>query len=103
MDILARYSGRSCLPEAIADNRSYQVSFAKIGKHMPAFRCQWTAARGAAQLRTVFERIKFDESLFNAAPFTRLSELKYLRSTDRLGNRLLWIPVEPATAEAAAA
>lgn len=86
-----------------ADNRSYQVSFAKIGKHMPAFRCRWSAVRGAAQLRTVFERIKLDECVFNAAPFTRLSELNYLRSTAQLDNNLLWTPVEPVTAEAAAA
>jgi nucleoside-diphosphate-sugar epimerase len=86
-----------------ADNRSYQVSFAKIARHMPAFRCRWTAALGAAQLRTVFERIQLDGSIFNAAPFTRLSELKYLRNTAQLDNKLLWTPVEPIVAKAAAA
>ena len=85
------------------DNRSYQVSFAKIRKHMPAFRCRWNAALGAAQLRTVFERIKLDKSMFNAAPFTRLSELKYLRGTAQLDGRLLWTPIESVAERAAAA
>jgi nucleoside-diphosphate-sugar epimerase len=85
------------------DNRSYQVSFAKIRKHMPAFRCRWDAARGAAQLRTLFERIRLDEFTFNAAPFTRLSELKYLRSTAQLDDRLLWTPIENVAERAAAA
>ena len=85
------------------DNRSYQVSFAKIRKHLPAFQCRWDAARGAAQLRTLFERIKLDESMFNAAPFTRLSELEYLRCTAQLDGRLLWTPIEDAAERAAAA
>jgi nucleoside-diphosphate-sugar epimerase len=85
------------------DNRSYQVSFAKIRKHMPAFRCRWDAARGAAQLRTVFERIKLDESMFNAAPFTRLSELRYLRGTAQLDDSLLWTPIDGVARTAAAA
>ena len=85
------------------DNRSYQVSFAKIKKHLPAFRCRWSAARGAAQLRTVFERVKLDETVFNAAPFTRLSELRYLQSTAQLDGKLLWTPIEDVAERAAAA
>jgi len=85
------------------DNRSYQVSFAKIRRHMPAFRCKWDAVRGAAQLRTVFERIKLDEFMFKAAPFTRLSELKYLRGTAQLDNSLFWTPIGGIAERAAAA
>jgi nucleoside-diphosphate-sugar epimerase len=85
------------------DNRSYQVSFAKIRKHMPAFRCRWDARRGAAQLRTVFERIGLDASTFGAAPFTRLSELKYLRATDQLDYSLFWTPIGRIAERAAAA
>ena len=83
------------------DNRSYRVSFAKIRMHMPNFRCQWSAERGALQLKSVFERIRLDEATFNAAPFTRLSELRHLRLTEQLNPRLLWTPIEellPATA-----
>ncbi len=102
--IAATFPGcRMTFGVASADNRSYQVSFAKIRKHMPAFKCQWSAARGAAQLRTVFERIRLDETVFNSAPFTRLSELKYLRSTAQLDGSLLWTSAEDVAERAAAA
>jgi hypothetical protein len=70
---------------------------------MPAFRCRWSAANGAAQLRTVFERIALDHERFNAAPYTRLSELRYLRSTAQLTESLLWTPHEVPAATSAAA
>jgi nucleoside-diphosphate-sugar epimerase len=85
------------------DNRSYRVSFGKIRRHMPTFKCLWSAERGAMQLRRVFERIRLDAATFNAAPFTRLSELRHLRTTEQLDPRLLWTPMEgmiPATASA---
>src|SRR6185503_12719088 len=37
------------------DNRSYRTSFAKIRRHLPEFRCRWSAERGACQLKKVFE------------------------------------------------
>jgi nucleoside-diphosphate-sugar epimerase len=76
------------------DNRSYRVSFAKIMDHMPAFKCRWSAERGARQLRALFERIQLDERTFNSAPFTRLSELRHLRKTEQLDSKLLWTPFE---------
>lgn len=76
------------------DNRSYRVSFAKIRKHMPSFRCQWSAERGASQLKTVFQRIQLDDAMFTSAPFTRLSELRHLRETEQLDPRLRWTPFE---------
>jgi hypothetical protein len=75
------------------DNRSYRVSFKKIRAHMPNFKCLWNAERGALQLKTVFERIQLDEATFNAAPFTRLSELRHLRETDQLDLHLMWTPI----------
>ncbi len=101
--VAAEFKGcQVTLGPAGGDNRSYRVSFAKIQKHMPAFRCRWSAAHGAAQLRTIFERIKLDEARFNAEPYTRLSELKYLQGTTQLTSGLMWTP-EDATAEKSAA
>lgn len=76
------------------DNRSYRVSFEKIRDRIPSFKCQWSAERGAMQLRTVFQRIQLDETMFNSPPFTRLSELRHLRHTEQLDPRLLWTPIE---------
>src|SRR5580658_5702853 len=39
------------------DNRSYRVSFEKIRKHLPDFKCAWDAKRGAQQLCELFKRI----------------------------------------------
>jgi nucleoside-diphosphate-sugar epimerase len=75
---------------ASADNRSYRVSFAKIRKHLPDFKCQWTAERGAFQLARVFERIEMAPSVFNAPPFTRLLELKRLLNSGQLDDRFNW-------------
>ena len=72
------------------DTRSYRVSFAKIRDHMPAFRTAWTAERGARQLRTVFQHIGLTREMFEAAPYTRLKELKHLRGTGQLDERLHW-------------
>ena len=72
------------------DNRSYQVSFAKIHDRLPGFRCEWDAARGAGQLRAVFERIQMTAEQFDAAPFTRLKMLKQLLETGQIDERFCW-------------
>jgi nucleoside-diphosphate-sugar epimerase len=85
------------------DTRSYRVSFAKIRAHMPEFRTAWTAERGAAQLKAVFERIGLTAQMFEADPFTRLKELKYLRGTGQLDEALYWNALEPPARARAAA
>lgn len=72
------------------DNRSYRVSFEKIHKHLPNFRCQWDIQRGAAQLRRVFEQVGMTEQVFLAAPFTRLKQLRHLVQTKQLDADLYW-------------
>ncbi|MDP2355397.1 MAG: SDR family oxidoreductase [Beijerinckiaceae bacterium] len=75
------------------DNRSYRVSFGKIHRVMPDFRCQWDAARGASQLRSIFKRVGLTEQMFNYSPFTRLAELKYLQGSGQLTPDLYWTEV----------
>ena len=72
------------------DNRSYRVSFAKITEQLPGFRCQWDARKGARQLHDVFERIGMDRATFDARPFTRLKQLKYLIASGQVDDRLFW-------------
>ena len=62
---------------------------------MPAFRTAWTAERGARQLKAVFERIGLTREMFEAAPFTRLKELKHLRDTDQVDPQLQWTALVP--------
>jgi nucleoside-diphosphate-sugar epimerase len=73
-----------------ADNRSYRVNFDKINSQLPGFACEWDAARGARQLRTVFESIDMSEELFNAPPFTRLRRLEELLRTRQINEDFYW-------------
>ena len=72
------------------DNRSYLVNFDKIHEQLPGFKCSWDARKGARQLHDVYERIGMDASTFNARPFTRLKQLKYLSSTGQIDERFFW-------------
>jgi nucleoside-diphosphate-sugar epimerase len=73
-----------------ADNRSYRVSFAKIHSQLPGFKCSWDARKGAKQLHDVFQRIGLDTSMFEARPFTRLKQLKYLSATGQIDDKFFW-------------
>lgn len=80
-----------------SDNRSYRVSFEKINSQLPGFKCEWDAERGARQLRSVFEAIEMSDSVFQAAPFTRLKRLEELLNTKQLNQDFYWT-VPPLTA-----
>jgi nucleoside-diphosphate-sugar epimerase len=72
------------------DNRSYRVSFDKIHRHLPAFRCAWDAAAGARQLHQVFQRIAMGEETFGFRAFTRLRQIRHLIETGQIDARYFW-------------
>jgi len=72
------------------DNRSYRVSFEKIGKHLPCFKCCWDARRGAEQLLNLFRRIDMTEEAFQHRTFTRLKQLEYLIRTHQIDDDFFW-------------
>jgi nucleoside-diphosphate-sugar epimerase len=73
-----------------SDNRSYRVSFEKIRKHLPRFKCQWDARRGAEQLLGLFRRIDMTEDVFQFRTFTRLKQLEYLIRTRQIDDNFFW-------------
>ena len=73
-----------------ADNRSYRVSFTKIQKHLPNFRCAWDARKGAKQLYELFRRIDMTSEVFQYRSFTRLKQLEYLAKTKQIDGRFFW-------------
>jgi nucleoside-diphosphate-sugar epimerase len=73
-----------------ADNRSYRVSFAKIRKHLPGFKCAWDARRGAQQLHELFQQIDMQREVFQHRSFTRLKELEYLIRTQQIDDHFFW-------------
>jgi nucleoside-diphosphate-sugar epimerase len=74
------------------DNRSYRVSFEKIRKHLPDFRCRWDARRGARQLFDLFGKIDMSAEVFEYRAFTRLKQLQYLLRTSQIYEHFFWIP-----------
>jgi nucleoside-diphosphate-sugar epimerase len=72
------------------DNRSYRVSFEKILKHLPDFKCAWDARRGARQLCDLFTRIDMTKEVFEYRTFTRLKQLEYLIRTQQIDSQFFW-------------
>ena len=72
------------------DNRSYRVSFDKIQRELPGFRCERTAAVGAEQLFQLFSRISMSPETFEWRPYTRLKEIKYLLETKQIDDEFFW-------------
>jgi nucleoside-diphosphate-sugar epimerase len=73
-----------------ADKRSYRVNFDKIGRVLPEFSCEWTAEKGARQMRDMFEKIAMTPEMFKADPYTRLKMLTTHRKAGLLDDRLFW-------------
>lgn len=73
-----------------ADNRSYRVSFEKINKTLPGFKCEWDAMRGAKQLFDLFTQIDMTEETFFFRGFTRLKQLEYLIRTGQIDRDFFW-------------
>jgi nucleoside-diphosphate-sugar epimerase len=73
-----------------ADNRSYRVNFDKISRVLPGYKCEWTAEKGAQQMRDLFERIDMSEETFKSDPYTRLKMLLKLRGQKLLDEKLFW-------------
>lgn len=72
------------------DNRSYRVSFEKIRKHLPGFKCRWDARRGAQQLLNIFQRVAMTDDVFQYRTFTRLKQLEYLIRTQQIDESFFW-------------
>lgn len=73
-----------------ADNRSYRVSFEKINKTLPGFKCDWNAQRGAQQLFDLFTQIDMSADTFLFRGFTRLKQLEYLIRTQQIDKDFFW-------------
>jgi nucleoside-diphosphate-sugar epimerase len=79
-----------------ADGRSYRVSFDKIGRHVPSFRCRRTAADGARELRELFASIGMTPDVFAFRAYTRLAQLQHLLATGRIDDEFYMRSAEAA-------
>jgi nucleoside-diphosphate-sugar epimerase len=79
------------------DNRSYRISFQKIRRHLPDFRCRSTVERGARELEEIFRRVRMTKEMFSFRAFTRLEQLKYLLATGQIDDSFYWRSYPEAT------
>ncbi len=77
---------------AVADKRSYRVNCSKIAMHLPNFRPQWTAERGAMQLYTKYREVGLALGDFEGPRYQRLAYLKSLMSHGYVDESLRWQP-----------
>lgn len=73
-----------------ADNRSYRVSFAKLTRHLPEFKCEWDVEKGVRQFRALFERIGMTRDVFDHPGYTRLKQLEHLIKTGQIDQDFYW-------------
>lgn len=85
--------------ETSGDNRSYRTSFDKIRRHLPKFKCQWSAELGARQLYQVFSYINMTREMFFFRGFTRLQQLKHLIATGQIDADFYRRPLEELASE----
>ena len=72
------------------DNRSYKVSFEKISKLLPGFKCQYDARAGAKELLELFKKINLDKETFYSKDFIRLAQIDHLRKTNQIDDMFFW-------------
>lgn len=65
-------------PGATADKRDYRVDFTKITRELPAFRPEWTIARGIDELSADMARIGLTAADFEGPRFVRLARIREL-------------------------
>ncbi|CAM8431062.1 WcaG Nucleoside-diphosphate-sugar epimerases [Candidatus Methylopumilus universalis] len=77
--------------QAGGDTRTYQVSFEKIGKVFPGFRCKWNVERGVKEMVERFTALSLKHETFKRKGFYRLQQLEYLHGNGYLSDDLFWL------------
>ena len=73
------------------DTRSYKVSFDKINKVLPNFKCKWTVEKGIKDLLKKLNNIKLSNETFNRREFYRLQQIEFLHKEKQINNDLFWV------------
>lgn len=77
-------------PGGEPDKRSYQVDFGKVRRQLPEWQPQWTARKGAVQLRDAYQRVGITLQDFEGPRFRRIDLLKRLMSEGKVDGTLRW-------------
>jgi nucleoside-diphosphate-sugar epimerase len=76
--------------DAGPDERCYRVAFDKLARTVPAFKPQWNARRGAAQLYTAYRECGLRSEDFEGPRYNRIAHLTQLLKSGRLDASLRW-------------
>ena len=82
--------------DAGPDTRSYRVSFEKIKRVLPAFKPEWDAARGAAELYQAYRAANLDPAAFEGPKYQRIGHIRQLIETGVLSADLRHLPSKAA-------
>jgi len=83
-----------------SDKRDYRVSFGKIRRLLPDFRCRYTVADGVRQLREIFEATAMTSDTFAFRGYTRLKQIRHLIESGQVDSRLFWTVPETRSTSA---
>lgn len=73
------------------DSRNYKISFEKIKKIFPGFKCDWTVRKGVKEMLKKFNEIKLTKKQFENANYYRLQRLESLIKSGYLSENLFWV------------
>lgn len=76
--------------DASPDTRNYRVDCSKIAQILPAFKPQWNARKGAAQLYEAYKKHGISVEDIEGHRYRRIGEIKRLLSSGKLDGALRW-------------
>jgi nucleoside-diphosphate-sugar epimerase len=79
------------------DKRCYRVSCEKIRRVLPAFKTEWTARKGAAELYEAYKRMDWHKPDLENGVYVRISQIQKLQQAGKLNASLRWAE-QPVTA-----
>uniref|UniRef100_UPI00404803D7 NAD-dependent epimerase/dehydratase family protein n=1 Tax=Algoriphagus sp. TaxID=1872435 RepID=UPI00404803D7 len=77
------------------DTRTYKVSFEKITKELPGFKCEWNVERGVIDMADKLKDLNLDLATFKSRGFYRLQQLEYLYENGFISDDLYWLKSKP--------
>ena len=90
---------RACLPDTEitytgehgSDSRTYNVSFDKIRRVLPAFRPVWDLEKGIRELHEAYAKHGLRMEDFDGRRFVRLKQLRHLMDSGKVDGQLVWV------------
>ncbi len=77
------------------DTRTYKVSFERIRRAIPGFKCDWSVDRGTQDLIGKLRQVKLDQAQFKDRRFYRLQTIEDLYQGRYLSDELRWLKDRP--------